>query len=265
MRVVVALGFAVSVVLGAGQTASADDRGDVVKDVKTIPEAVRVTLVKVGGEHTVASVTGGGTGQRGCDWSVVFVDELDEATYGTDFGAKPHPDARLALLLCNGTIVQPIWVAPDDIVDVDAAARDEAERYIEDVLVPAVSIGVNPAARGLVGLDSWFWIEGFDGQVTAPPISAFGLTIEVRMSSGTVQWDFGDGTHETGDLGRAYPEESTVRHVHQHDGSFTITAAIDLVPEYRVDGGPWITLPDLQAVATTAHAVEERQAVVTET
>ena len=82
---------------------------------------------------------------------------------GSSAGPKPHPEARLALLLCNGTIVQPIWVAPDDIVDLDAAARDEAQRYIEDVLVPAVRIGVNPAARGLVGLDSWFWIDGFDG------------------------------------------------------------------------------------------------------
>ena len=167
--------------------------------------------------------------------------------------------------MCNGTIVQPIWVAPDDIVDVDAVARDEAQRYIEDVLVPVVRIGVNPAARGLVGLPSWFWIDGFDGQVMAPPITAFGLTIDVRMSSGTVSWDFGDGTVESGDLGRAYPEESTVQHVHQHDGTFTITASIDLVPEYRVDGGPWITLPNLQAVATATHAVEERQAVVTHT
>jgi hypothetical protein len=80
-----------------------------------------------------------------------------------------------------------------------------------------------------------------------------------------VSWDFGDGTVEKGDLGRAYPEESTVRHAHQHDGTFTISATIDLVPEYRVGAGPWITLPDLQAVATATHAVEERQAVVTQT
>ena len=52
-------------------------------------------------------------------------------------------------------------------------------------------------------------------------------------------------TSVAGDLGRAYPAESTVQHVHQHDGTFTITATIDLVPEYRVDGGPWITLPNL--------------------
>jgi PKD domain-containing protein len=250
--------------LGLSGTANADGE-DIDGVVETIPDAVRVTLIKVGGEHTVASVAGGGTGQQGCRWTVVFVDELDEAPYGTDFGAKPDPDARLALLLCNGMIVQPIWVAPDDVIDVDAAARDEAQRYIEDVLVPAVRIGVNPAARGLVGLPSWFWIDGFDGQVSAPPISAFGLTIEVRMSSGTVTWDFGDGTVETGDLGRAYPEESTVQHVHQRDGTYTITASIDLVPEYRVDGGPWTTLPNLQVVATASHAVEEREAVVTQT
>ena len=116
-----------------------------------------------------------------------------------------------------------------------------------------------------MGLDSWFWIEGFDGSVTAPPITAFGLTIDVRMSSGTVSWDFGDGTVEAGDLGRAYPRgvdgsarAPARRHLHHHRHASTSS------PEYRVDGGPWLTLPT-SAVATTTHAVEERQAVVTQT
>jgi hypothetical protein len=195
----------------------------------------------------------------------VFAPELEDAPYGISPGPKPDPEAQFALLLCDGAIVQPIWVAPADIVDLDALARDLAQRYVEDVLTPVVGIGVNPAARGLVGLDSWFWVEGFDGSVTAPPIAALGLTIEVRMTSSSVRWDFGDGESLDGDLGRAYPAESTVQHVHQHDGTFTITAAIDLVPEYRVDGGPWLTLPGLQATATTQHDVEERQAVITET
>ena len=233
-------------------------------NVGTIPGAVRVVVTKAGGEHTVHSVSGGAGDQVGCHWTLTFLPDLDDVTYGTSAGPKPHPEARLALLLCNGAIVQPIWVAPDDIVDLDAAAADEAERYVEDVLVPAVRLGVNPAAKGLVGLDSWFWIEGFDGSMVAPPITAFGLTLEVRMSSSTITWDFGDGTVEPGDLGRAYPEESTVRHVHQYEGTFTITASIDLVPEYRVDGGPWLLLPNLVAVATTTHPVGERQAVVTQ-
>lgn len=252
--------------LSIGAPTARAEEGDYNSDVDagTITDAVRVTIVKSGGEHSVRSVTGGSAGSRqGCSWSLVFSPELEDTPYGTSPGPKPHPDARFALLLCNGQIVGPIWVAPADIVDLDAVARDEAQRYIEDVLVPTVRIGVNPAARGLVGLRSWFWVEGFTGSVTAPPITAFGLTIEVRMSSGSVAWDFGDGSTIDSDLGRAYPAESTVQHAHQRDGEFTITAAIDLVPEYRVDGGPWLTLPDLQATATTQHQVEERQAVIT--
>lgn len=219
-------------------------------------DAVRVTLVKSGGVHTVTSVRGGGG--QGCSWSVVFAPVLVEAP-----GPQPHPDARLALLLCDGVIHRTIWVAPTDIIDLDALAEDEAQRYVEDVLVPTIRIGVNPAARGLVGLPSWFWIDGFTGSVQAPPITAFGLTVDVRMSSRTVTWDFGDGTTRAGDLGQAYPAESSVQHAHQRDGTFTITADVDLVPEYRVGAGPWLTLPGLQVSATAQHEVEERQAVVT--
>lgn len=233
---------------------------------ETTAEGVRVTILVMGGEHVVQAVSGvRGGAQAGCSWSVVFAPDLDDTPYGTSAGPKPHPDARFALLLCDGSNVRAIWVSPDDIVDLDALARDEAQRYIEDVLVPVVAIGVNPAGRGLVGLPSWFWVEGFTGSVSAPPISAFGVTIDVRMSSGTTAWDFGDGSRVVGDLGQAYPAESSVQHIHQSDGEFTVTATIDLVPEYRVDGGPWLPLPALQATASTRLPVEERQAVVTET
>lgn len=233
---------------------------------ETIDNAVRVTLVRSGGDYSVQGVSGGGAGaHQGCAWSVVFVPDLADAPYGTSAGPMPDPAARFALLLCNGSVVRAIWVAPSDVIDLDAAARAEAERYVRDVLTPAVSIGVNPAAKGLAGLRSWFWIDGFAGSVTAPPISAFGLTIDVRMAAGGVRWDFGDGTIADGDLGRAYPEESTVQHAHRSAGSYRITATIALVPEYRVNGGGWITLPNLMAVAATTHQVEQRQAVVTDT
>jgi hypothetical protein len=247
----------------APPVALAEDR-DVTQETKTVTDAVRVTLTKVGGEHVVNGVSGGSAGARqGCRWTLTFLPGLDDVTYGSSAGPKTHPDAQLALLLCDGLVVQPIWVAPDDVVDLDAAARSEAQRYVEDVLEPGMDVGVNPAAAGLVGLDSWFWVEGFSGQVAAPPISAFGVTIEVRMSAAAVSWDFGDGTVEAGDLGRAYPEESTVRHVHQRDGEYTITATVELAAEYRVDGGAWLALPGLEATASTAHPVQEREAVVT--
>ena len=103
-------------------------------------DAVRVTIVRSGGEDVITSLRGGRAAKReGCAWSLVYAPELEDAPYGISPGPMPHPDAKFALLLCNGTIVQPIWVAPDDIVDVDALARDLADQYIEDVLEPDVT------------------------------------------------------------------------------------------------------------------------------
>ena len=231
---------------------------------ETISDRVRVTLIRIGGVESVTAVRGGSATQQGCVWSVLSVPDLEDAPYGTSPGPRPDPDARFALLLCNGSIVRPIWVSPADVVDVDAVARGEVERYVREVLAPAVSIGANPSTKGLAGLRSWFWVEGFSGSVTAPPISAFGLTIDVRMSLRHVRWDFGDGAVEVGDLGRAYPEESTVRHAYRDAGRYVVEAGVVLIPEYRVDGGGWITLADITAPASTIHEVEQRQPVVTD-
>lgn len=266
VRSLLGAGLVLVLVAGVFTGPAAADGEDVDGFAETVDNAVRVTLVRSGGDYAVQSVGGSSAADRqGCAWSVVFVPDLADAPYGTSAGPMPDPAARFGLLLCNGDVVRAIWVAPSDVVDLDAAARGEAERYVRDVLTPVVSIGVNPAAKGLAGLRSWFWIDGFAGSVTAPPISAFGLTIEVRMTSSTVRWDFGDGTVQDGDLGRAYPEESTVQHAHRSSGAYRISATIALVPEYRVNGGGWITLPDLTAVAATTHQVEQRQPVITET
>lgn len=242
--------------------ASADDRTPVVHG-QTTDDGVRVTVIKVGGVFSVGAVsgTGGSGGQEPCVWSVV-TPTLNDAPYGSSAGAQPSPEHRFALLLCNGNLVREIWVAPADIVDVDAIATAEVERFVRDVLMPDVTIGVNPDASGLAGLRSWFWIEGFDGSVEAPTINAFGLSIDVRMTSEQVTWGFGDGTTLDGDLGLAYPAESTVQHAHRDAGAYDITATLHLVPEYRVDGGPWITLPNLEPTATAAFDVEEREAVL---
>lgn len=255
-----------SVTLMLSAPARAEER-DVTREAtaETTSDTVRVTIIKSGGSYGVQSVAGGGSASEdGCGWSVVFAPNMELAPFGSPAGPQTHPEAQFALLMCDGTFSRYVWIAPADVVDLDAIAQSEAQRYVEEVLVPDIGIGVNPSARGLVGLRSWFWIEGFDGTVEAPPISAFGLSIDVRMSTQRVTWDFGDGTVEEGDLGRAYPEESTVQHAHQRDGTFTITATIDLAPEYRVNGGPWLALPGLTTAASTDHDVEQRQAVISD-
>lgn len=263
-RLAVCCGLLTLMLAVSVRPAAAD--GDAVDGrVETIDEGVRVTLLRSGGVYEVSDVRGGngGSGGPGCTFTLVFAPALEDVPYGVSAGPKPHPDAQFAVLLCDGAIYRYLWISPEDVIDLDAIARDEAERYVEEVLVPQISVRANPDARGLVGLPSWFWVEGFGGTLSAPPISAFGMTIEVRMASGSVTWDFGDGTVVEGDLGRPYPEESSVQHVHQRSGTYAVAADVQLLPEYRVDGGPWLTLPALSASATLAHPVEERQAVIT--
>src|SRR5487761_34156 len=86
---------------------------------------------------------------------------------------------------------------------------------------PQVAVAANPTAPGLVGLDSWFWLnpapqamtvhetaEGTDYVVTAVPISA--------------AWEFGDGAGasfpDASGFGSPYPLTSAVTHMFQaHD------------------------------------------------
>ncbi|MGE3621427.1 MAG: hypothetical protein AB7L84_13285, partial [Acidimicrobiia bacterium] len=85
-----------------------------------------------------------------------------------------------------------------------------------------------------------------------------------RLSTGQVIWDFGDGSGPvTGDLGRAYPRESSVRHVFAWHGDYAVGVRVELVAAYRVDGGDWQALDPLVAEAEGRHSVEQRQAVIT--
>ena len=95
----------------------------------------------------------------------------------------------------------------------------------------ASDVAANPAALGLVGFESWFWLapmpvtttvhetnDGIDYAVTATPLDA--------------SWDFGDGTDENfGDpsgFGLPYPQTSPVTHVYEtHDqGGYRVNAAV---------------------------------------
>src|SRR3546814_371955 len=171
----------------------------------TGPEAVRVTILRMGGVDHVQAVSGGSPGD-GCAWSA----RPGQVTGPNDHlatGTSPDEMHTLYVVFCDGTFHGYAWIGPDDVVDLDALAGGEAARYVEDVLAPGVSIGVNPDARGLVGLRSWFWVEGFDGAAVTVPVAALGLTVNVQLSMGSVSWDFGGGTVESGSLGEAYRSE----------------------------------------------------------
>jgi hypothetical protein len=94
-------------------------------------------------------------------------------------------------------------------------------------------------------------------------IDALGVGVDVRIDPTPVTWSFGDGTTDGGGLGVAWPEPSPVRHAYRHHGTRPVTAHLDLVPRYRIDGTDWIELPTIPVADGLTHRVREAQAVVT--
>jgi hypothetical protein len=80
----------------------------------------------------------------------------------------------------------------------------------------AVRVAANPGGIGLVGLDSWFWLDPAPRVVTIHETSG-GTDYAITATPVSATWDFGDG--RGADLagasayGRPYPQPSTVTHV----------------------------------------------------
>ena len=63
---------------------------EVVADAETLHDAVRVTVLRLGGSDAVQAVHGGGTeGRQGCTWPLLYTPRLDDTPYGTSAGPMP--------------------------------------------------------------------------------------------------------------------------------------------------------------------------------
>ncbi|HZR15565.1 MAG TPA: hypothetical protein VFC33_20190 [Acidimicrobiia bacterium] len=258
--------------LGGDDRATADTR----VDVDTDPAGAHVELghdlswVEVGG--TPAGGAGGSGGHSsGCRRR--WVPAAEPVAYleapAPVFAAPvplppaPSPDAKPYNVYCDGAYVWTVWATPSQFNggDMTAAARSLAESLVQDLPFPAVGIGISPQDRGLAGLESWFWITGYDGATIVDSVSGFGTTVTVEARPTGVQWSFGDGTDTVpGDFGRAYPARSTVTHTYERrsgsDG-FVVEADLALDARYRVNDGPWQPLDAVARGATATYRVDE--------
>ena len=147
---------------------------------------------------------------------------------------------------------------------------DFAVDAIDTVGPPPSTIRFNPESRGLVGVESWFWIEGYDG---APIVQTFvhpefipPISVTIELTYQKTIWDFGDSTSMTGDLGRAYPEQSSVRHAYNRDSGtvpYTVTATLVFTARYSVNGGAWTDIGTVERDVSGQHAVIAAEAVRT--
>ncbi len=163
-------------------------------------------------------------------------------------------DVRFLRLGPNGNPALPR--ATVDPVQLALSARDRLP-------VPAGRLRVNPT-RALVGLPTWYWYQGYDGRPLTKTISALSVTVQVQATPTAFRWDFGDGATMTStDLGRPFPQQSTITHTYQAArDQVTVTCIFDFAVRWRVPGGPWAALAPLSRTATATFEVAQSQSVV---
>jgi len=207
------------------------------------------------------SGSGGGGGRTPCTYTLASVGGPDSAYAGqpADVGlftirCGSYTDVRFLRLGPGGNPVLP--GARVDPYQLALSGRDRLP-------LPAGGIKANPT-RSLVGLPTWFWYLGYEGRPLTKTVSAFGTTVQVQATPTAFRWDFGDGaTMTSADLGRAYPQHSTIAHVYQTARpSLTVTCTFDFAVRWRTAGGPWTPLAPLTRTATATFQVAQSQTVI---
>jgi len=105
----------------------------------------------------------------------------------------------------------------------------------------AGAIAANPAPRGLVGLDSWFWIQPPPVAITTDEVYQ-GNRYRVISTPSSANWGFGDGSSAVGDFGIAYPRRSSVMHAYEgwSGAGFGVTASVHYTLTWSVwTGARW--------------------------
>ena len=190
----------------------------------------------------------------------IFVDSFEEQW--------SNPNLMPYLLWCGEEMRGLVWI---DTSEDDAATALDPETIAmhlrDEIPVPNVEIRINPG-RGLVGVESWFWLEGYDGSPIEDSTDAFGQLVEVEARVKRYEWSFGDGDKMSARTpGRPYPHRSQVQHLYERSSAglpsgFPVEVGFVFDVRYRVDGGGWIEIPGISRVAETSYQVRESQAVI---
>jgi hypothetical protein len=223
-------------------------------------------VVEGDAQATILGAGGSSGGSSGC-WldpvgtiGEIFVDSFEEQW--------SNPDLMPYLLWCGDEMRGLVWLDTSGGSAAPALDPETIAMHIRDEIpVPDADIRINPD-RGLVGVDSWFWIEGYDGAPIEESTDAFGQTVEVEARVTSYEWAFGDGdTIEAGTPGRPYPHRSQIRHVYERSSAglaagYIVEVTFTFEVRYRVDGGGWLDLPGITRFASTSYPVRESQAVI---
>jgi hypothetical protein len=210
----------------------------------------------------------GGSAGGGSDCRLEVVGTIGEVFVDSFEEQWSNPDLMPYLLWCGNEMRGLVWLDMSGGDPAPALDPETIAMHIRDEIpVPDADIRINPD-RGLVGVDSWFWIEGYDGAPIEESTDALGQMVEVEARVTNYEWAFGDGdTIEASTPGRPYPHRSEINHVYERSSAgiavgYLVEVTFTFDVRYRVDGGGWIDLPGITRVASTSYPVRESQAVI---
>lgn len=172
--------------------------------------------------------------------------------------------------------------APPDTPPAGNGGSTDPYQVALDVLthipLPTIQLEQNPGL-GLVAMPGWFWVQGYDGRtfgasktVTLPPAFPGGpprsFTVTVRVWGNKYIWNFGDGTSPlSGSLGKAYPQESDVKHTYEFSSfglssGFELLLTVEFAAQFQVNGGAPQGLPPIQHTYRANYPVQEVQSTL---
>lgn len=179
-------------------------------------------------------------------------------------GTPPSPEHLPFQVWCGDAFIDWAWILPSEFnAATGPSAAEIAAQIARDLPYPQITVGVNPAERGLAGLETWLWTEGYDGAPITDSVTGLGATVEVEARAVGARWDFGDGTGESVGSLTGSPGEPAARHVYERRSGpegFTVVAAFSFAVRYRVDGGEWATLAPVSRSASRTYVVADAQA-----
>jgi hypothetical protein len=138
-----------------------------------------------------------------------------------------------------------------------AGARQAALRLI----ARGGSVQATPAGRGLVNLQTYFWVTGVGARDTGP-VTQDGFTLRIQATPEDVWWDFGDGARDGYGLGQP-GRTSDVGHTYRQPGRYTARVWIGWRVTFTADGQVVQVPGAFQTSLTRTVQVDELRAVLT--
>jgi hypothetical protein len=160
----------------------------------------------------------------------------------------------------NGRVARNVCLSAQDFINAGVAPPPGlmALSVWRQMPFPEPELTVKPAVKGLVNLDSYFWVSGPASQARSVTVGPY--TVAVKGQIVTYQWAWGDGSPKlsSDDPGSPWPAKSNIRHTYRDRGRYPVTVTTRWHGTFEVNGGApqEVIGPDIFRTSTITYPVQ---------